>query len=96
MPYELKHTIEGKAKMVAFHPLDNTTLLSLSTKKKNEWQDYDMVYLWKEIDKKWTLVKEFKPNVNITKYINWCNITRFPPTKSYMRHDKTGLQKRKL
>jgi WD40 repeat protein len=65
MPYELKHTIEGKAKMVAFHPLDNTTLLSLSTKKKNEWSDNDMVYLWKEIDKKWTLLKEFKPSVNI-------------------------------
>jgi WD40 repeat protein len=56
MSYELKHTIEGKAKLVAFNPRDNTSLLSVSQ---------DMVYLWKEVNKRWVLVKEFKPSMNI-------------------------------
>lgn len=76
MSYELKHTIEGKAKLVAFNPRDNSSLLSVIT---NEHRD--MIYLWKEVDKdkQWVRVKEFKPNTNInnlsfspdgTKFVN--------------------------
>jgi hypothetical protein len=38
MSYELKHTIEGNAKLVAFNHRDNTSLLSVSQ------TDKDMVY----------------------------------------------------
>ena len=65
MSYELKHTIEGKAKLVAFNPQDNTSLLSVSQIKKSQWIHEDMVYLWKEVDKRWDRVKEFKPNMVI-------------------------------
>ena len=63
MSYELKHTIEGKAKLVAFNPSDNSSLLSVSPNKINEHRDEDMIYLWKEVDKdkQWVRVKEFTP-----------------------------------
>jgi WD40 repeat protein len=67
MSYELKHTIEGKAKLVAFNPQDNTSFLSVSQIKKSQWIDEDIVYLWKEVDKRWDRVKEFKPNMVIDK-----------------------------
>lgn len=66
MSYELKHTIEGKAKLVAFNPQDNTSLLTVSTIKKGQWGYEDMVYLLKEVDKRWVRVKEFKPNMDIS------------------------------